>query len=78
MFDDKNGEPCHFYNYSPGRKLCELSFGPMSDGTYYSLPYGDWQTYVPVVKDPYDPETVKFKGQPLIFINDYKLKSGQK
>ena len=78
MFDEKDGEPCHYYNYSPGRQLCELSFGTTSEGSYYDLPYGDWQTYVPVVKDPYDRETMKFKGQPFVFINNYKLKSGQK
>ena len=78
MFDDKEGEPCHYYNYNPERNLCELSFGPTWYGNYRRLPFNGWQTYVPEVKDTYDNKTIKFKGQPFVFINDYKIKPFQK
>ena len=39
--------------------------------------YGDWKTYIPSVKDAYDPATMKHKGQPLQSVHHYKLKDGQ-
>ena len=77
MFDFWGYVRCHFYSYSPGRKLCELNFGSKDAGTQNSLPYEDWESYIPVVKDAYNQDTMEFKGQPLVFINNYKLKSGQ-
>ena len=37
----------------------------------------DWITYIPSVKDAYDPATMKHKGQPLQLVHHYKLKDGQ-
>ena len=39
--------------------------------------YGDWTTYLPEVKDTYNPATIKHKGQPLQTVHHYKLKEGQ-
>ena len=39
--------------------------------------HGDWTTYIPSVKDAYDPATMKHKGQPIQSVHHYKLKNGQ-
>ena len=39
--------------------------------------HGDWITFIPDVKDVYDPATMKHKGQPIQTVHHYKLKEGQ-
>ena len=76
----KTEVPCNFFSYHPTRHLCELNFYSTThpDAKKYPVKANGWQSYLPVSRDQYDRKTMTFKGQPLVFINNYKLKSGQK
>ena len=62
---------CKFYNYHPTEHFCMLNYGDAEP--HSNLPYYGWHSYLPVTRDMYDNKTMKFKGQPLVFINDYLM-----
>ena len=72
--------PCKFFSYHPTRHLCELNFysATSPDASQETAKADGWQSYLPVSRDQYDRAAMKFKGTPLVFINNYKLKDGQK
>ena len=61
---------CQFFNYHSGNRACKLDFCSFDSdyaGTHIHFTsgqtsYGGWNSYVPIIKDDFDPATMTFLG----------------